>query len=596
MVGRNGDEPLILLTDGETPMPEATLRQLQSQPWAPALRAASDALLLDRYRFAKQHGMSFGDARDMYAVLGYNREISASQYRARYDRGGLAGRIVDSMPDAAFRGFVELIEDEDPEVSTAFETAWDDLDTRLNTCAKLKRTCVLSRQSTYACLLIGAPNELDTELPKGKPEGLKYLMPFSGGGGPGGGNTLRSALNSSFDADCTIEEFDLNLQSERFGQPLWYRLRRSELLSLAQAPRVHWTRMLHVAEGCLTDEVYGRPTLERVWNLLDDLDKVTGGGAEAFWLRANQGLHLNIDPEMALAEAKASIPALKEQLELWKHQLTRAIQTRGVDVDVLGSDVANFSNPADAILTQIAGATKIPKRILTGSEMGELASSQDRDNWKDQINGYQTGHLEPYVIRPFVARLIQYGYLPSPAKGPLAYTVRFEQIQTLTEQEKSAGAASWANTKVLDKPVFTDSEIRDKWYGMPPLTPEQIAEMTPQAEEAQDPASPQNLVEEMTSEEEVEDEEEDEELVAAGGEGSGVKGHETEEERKARIHAEQKSQVSAHDALKAEGGSLTKTKGHSEAKIPHKDVKAAKTTVAKTAVALKQKGFTIEKS
>ena len=94
--------------------------------------------------------------------------------------------------------------------------------------------------------------------------------------------------------------------------------------------------------------------------------------------------------------------------------------------------MANFSNPADAILTQIAGSKAIPKRILTGSEMGELASSQDRDNWKDQINGRQTGYAGPYIVRPLVDRLIKYGYLPTPKKGPREYEVRCPQIQVLT--------------------------------------------------------------------------------------------------------------------------------------------------------------------
>src|ERR1019366_8703222 len=102
---------------------------------------------------------------------------------------------------------------------------------------------------------------------------------------------------------------------------------------------------------------------------LDDLDKCTGGGAEAFWLRANAGLHLDIDKDMALPQAKDTVAALKEQAEDYQNQQTRWLRTRGVTVSHLGSNVANFSGPADAILTQIAGTRKMPKRILTGSEM-----------------------------------------------------------------------------------------------------------------------------------------------------------------------------------------------------------------------------------
>lgn len=432
----------------------------------PAQIRAAASVLLDRVMFLRQAGLSFKGARDLYEVLGYDRVLTNKVMRDRYARGGVAGRIVDCFPDATWRGEVDIVEDEDPKVSTVFEQAWADLDKRLQIQAKLQRADKLAGLSSYAVILIGAPGDLETELPKGRPDQVLYLTAFSGGGGPGGDTTSRAAAQ---DADCSIFEFDVDPTSPRFGLPLTYQLRRTNMASPLLQRRVHWTRIIHVAEGCLHDEVYGQPRLERVWNLLDDLDKITGGGAEAFWLRANQGLHLDIDKDMTLPDAKAAIDALKDQSEDYKHQVTRWLRTRGVNVNTLGSDVANFANPADAVLTQISGALGIPKRILTGSEMGELASSQDRDNWKDRINGRQTGYVGPYIIRPLVGRLIEYGYLPTPQKGPDAYNVVWPHIQTLTEQEKADGAKTWASTnQIMGMTVFTEQEIRDKWYGMEP--------------------------------------------------------------------------------------------------------------------------------
>lgn len=439
-------------------------------------RTATSAIM-DRLRWFRQAGITFDGRRDTYQILGYPRILSNRDYRDRYTRGGVAGRIVDALPNATWRGEVELIEDEKPTTNTPFEQAWEDLDTRLQIQAKLSRVDKLSRLSTYAVLLIGAPGDLDTELPRGGPDNLLYLTPFIGGGGPVGiGDTRRLVLAD--DADCTIHTFEIDTKSPRFGQPLTYQLKRISLTTTDMGRMVHWTRIIHIAENLLEDEVYGQPALERVWNLLDDLDKVTGGGAEAFWLRANAGLHLNVDKDLAVAKAKDGQPdeldKLKQQADDYANQMVRMLRTRGVEINQLGSDVANFLSPADAILTQIAGATSIPKRILTGSEMGELASSQDRDNWKDQVNGRQTGYAGPYIVRPLVARLIEYGYLPSPAKGPLAYEVKWPHIQTLTEQEKVEGAKGWATVnQTQGTVVFTDDEIRDKWAGREPLTPAQ---------------------------------------------------------------------------------------------------------------------------
>lgn len=434
-----------------------------------ALRAAT-SVLIERMQFMRQAGITFGGKRDLYEVLGYNRIITNKEYRDRYLRGGIAKRIVEALPKATWRGGPEVIEDEDPKTETAFEAAFLALVTRMKVWEVLKRADILAGLSNYSVILIGAAGPYDQELPKGtgKPDALLFLTPFTGGGGPGLSQGGTSGANY---VDATIQTFEQDTASPRFGLPTSYQLRRLDISSPEMQKPVHWSRIIHIAEGCLDNEVYGIPTLENVWNLLDDLDKVTGGGAEAFWLRANQGLHLMVDKDAALTPDEKT--ALKDQAEEYQHQMRRILQTRKVDVQPLGSDTANFSNPADAILTQIAGSKGIPKRILTGSEMGELASSQDRDNWKDQVNGRQTGYAEEYMIRPLVDRLIAYNYLPAPAQP---YQVRWAHIETLTEDEKATGATKWATVnQTQGTTVFTDDEIRDKWYGMEPLTPEQKA-------------------------------------------------------------------------------------------------------------------------
>ena len=480
------------------------------------LRTLSETtILLDRMRWANLHGLTFEGLRDEYRILGYPRAVTYKDYREEYDRGGVAGRIIDVMPDACWRGdpAFEIIEDENPENETEFEKAWLEVATKHQIIPKLIRSDKLSRLSTYSVVLIGARgNNLEEPLPKATGiDSLLYLMPFSGGGGPGA-NDNRTVAG---DASAMIREYEEDPSNERFGLPKSYQLKRIDVTSSALLRPVHWTRIVHIAEGVLEDEVYGQPALQRVWNLLIDLRKVTGGGAEAFWLRANQGMHLNIDKDMALPQGDDTIERLKEQSELYKHQLTRWLRTRGVEVKTLGSDVANFDNPADAILTQIAGAKAIPKRILTGSEMGELASSQDRENFKDQIIGRQLAHCGPNIVRPLVDRLIEFGYLPTPKGGPREYQVSWPHIQVLTEDEKSKGALAWSQTKIGEDPVFTDAEIRDKWYGMAPLTTEQFAEIDNRKMEAVKRQQEAMITNAPEDEDEDEEEEDEKELLKA---------------------------------------------------------------------------------
>lgn len=429
------------------------------------------SLLVDRMQFMRQAGISFEGARDLYETLGYDRLLTNQQYRDRYYRGGIAGRLVEVYPNATWRGGFEVVEDEDPNISTPFESAWETIDKKFKIRSVLRRADLLAGLSTYSVLLIGAPGELYDELPRGTPDKLLYFQPYCGGGG-----LNARARQVTVDADVTIQSYDEDTKSPRFGQPETYLLRRTDFAATNFNLPVHWTRVIHLAEGLLDNEVYGLPALERVWNLLDDLDKITGGGAEAFWLRANQGVHINFDKDMKDIKP-AEISALKANLEEYKHRIDRFIRTRGTEINTLGSDVANFSNPADAVLTQIAGAKGIPKRILTGSEMGELASSQDRDNWKDQVNGRQTNYAEPNIVLPLIDRLLKYGYLPPLKKGPDSYQIKWSPMVVMTEEEKFSGASVWAGTKNADgTPVYTTAEIRDHWYGKPPLTPKQIDE------------------------------------------------------------------------------------------------------------------------
>lgn len=457
---------MIHLTDADArPLNLTTLASGDGDPIA-------RGVLVERMKFAQTAGFTFNGGRDMNTVLGYPAFITAKQYRDRYARGGIAGRIVDAICDATWRGAVELIENENNEEDTAFEEAWTALDQRLQIQAKVLRGDKLSRLSSYAVLLLGAPGELQTPLEKArKPEELAYIKAYSGGDVVSTSLQRAQAQAMSSEADCVVGDLDLDPHSPRFGLPETYKLRYIDPKNPHEARTVHHSRIVHLAEGCLNNEIYGQPALERVWNLLDDLDKVTGGGAEAFWLRANQGLHLNIDPAMPVQDVEKQIAKLTEQSEDYKHQLTRWLRTRGVDVKTLGSDVANFSQQADAIIKQIAGAKGMPMRVLTGSEMGELASSQDRDNWKDQVNGRQTSYAGPYIMRRLADRLIEFNFLPTPAEGAQAYEVRWPQTQVLTEEEKHAGAKAWADCVVDGAPVFTVDEIRDKWYQMDPQEP-----------------------------------------------------------------------------------------------------------------------------
>lgn len=442
---------------------------------------ALSSVLMNRLNWANMAGITFGGRRDLYQILGYRRSLGYWDYRDRYSRDGIAKAIVEAYPEATWRGGVEVFEDEDPEKDTEFEQQFKLLEDRLGFWQTMQQVDILAGLSTYAVLLLGVSGDsnLAEELPRGGE--LLFMKPFSGGGGPSSGNR-QAATAQAYDASVSIARYVVDPSDERFGEPAAYYIKPTTPGVTFLNREVHWSRVIHVAEGCLEDNVFGIPTLESVFNLLDDLAKVTGGGSEAHWLRANQGLHLDIDKDLGLpskpGDPQSQVPgmtqpqrdALKAAAEEMQHQLQRVLVTRGVTATQLGSDVAAFGQNADAILKQIAGSKKIPMRILTGSEMGTLASEQDAANFDSRVQDRRTGYAGPKMVRRTLDRLIAYGYLVTPKQ----YTVGWPVEENMDEKGKSEYALGLANTnKTQGSVVFTDDEIRDMAFDLKPLTEEQ---------------------------------------------------------------------------------------------------------------------------
>lgn len=419
-------------------------------------------IITERFRWFGTHGQTFDGKRNLYDALGYKKILFPLDYRSRYERNGVAQRIVETFPKACWRGGANLFEDEDPDTETAFEKAFDELEKQLHVWSVFERVDTLAGLGRYGIILIGGPGELDTPLKSCSLKQLAYLTPLS-------------------EEDAIAEDLDTDPKSKRFGLPQRYAVRRltNAVMSTSSLSRkVHFSRVIHVPDGVLDEPIFGKPRLQGVWNLLDDLEKITGGGAEAFWKRGDAGIQLELDPEVEFGtEEKA---ALETEIEKYTHGLERIFRTRGIKANRLGSDVADFKGPASAIFDQLSAATGIPQRILMGSERGELASSTDRSNFNDQVSDRRHNFCENVVIRPFIERLIELGTLPEPEQ----YAPDWPDLNKLDESKRAAIAVQISSVNTaFDGKVITAEEMRERYLDLPPLTDDQQAELDAQAEE-----------------------------------------------------------------------------------------------------------------
>jgi hypothetical protein len=215
---------------------------------------------------------------------------------------------------------------------------------------------------------------------------------------------------------------------------------------------VHWSRTIHIAEDLLEDDVYGRPILLRVLNTVFNDTKVEAASAEAFWQLADKILVASIDAQAQLQQG--DIDALSAQLAEIMHDLRRQISLKGGNLDWVGGDTPDPTGLAELIGTKLGAGAGIPKRILYGSERGELASSQDERNYLGTVQDRQTQHAGPNIVRALIDRLIEFGAVRPP--GREGYEVQWANPHEPTEQEVAERNKAAADTAKALTPVGGD--------------------------------------------------------------------------------------------------------------------------------------------
>lgn len=360
-----------------------------------ARMSAHVSTILHRADLGNRAGITFSNRRDLYEELGYKRVLDYRDYHDRYVRGGIASRIVDAYPTATWRNppVIKVKEDD------TFNEAWKLLVDRLAVFHYLERVDKVAGIGRYATLFLGVSGArgVNFALPNVKgQEGLLFLSVFS-------------------QVNADIIKLEDSPQSPRFGLPASYNVRFLSGLGVQSrgiTQPVHASRMIHVAENTLEDDVFGIARMTKVWNYLDDLDKTVGGSAEALWRTVDRGMQFDIDPELNLSEDDEA--AFADEIEEYFLSLKRYIKTKGVTITPLGSDVPDPRGAAETIVSLIAGTTGIPNRILLGSERGELSSGQDERNFNSRVRERQLSFAEPVILRPLLNRLISINALPEP--------------------------------------------------------------------------------------------------------------------------------------------------------------------------------------
>lgn len=429
----------------------------------PGMMRTFAGLLADRLGLASRLGWSYDGSRNLYDMLGYKTVLTYQDYLARYERQDLAHRCVHIYPDLTWSQPPLVREVKSEQVDTAFETAWASLVLRLKVYRYLKRVDLLANLGHYAVLLIGLRGQANLALPAQPvrgPEDVLYVQPYS-------------------EASATVAEWEDNAGHVYYGRPRRYHIQTG--LSSEVGPRgvparrllVHASRVLHVAEDVLEDDIYGTPRLKPIYNRLEDVDKLVGMSAEGYARDHRRRIAALLRDGYELNEEDRE--TYKEQVEKYGMGWTDFLSLGGMDVQQLSGQSVSPKDHFDVQVACIAAGLQVPRSVLIGAERGTLASAEEEaQSLKEKLQEREQDFAEPVLLRPLIDRLLPateaepYGLsaLPVPANG---YVVVWENQRALSEPQR----AQVAKDKATAISQYDASRVATAHAGLPSSVPRQ---------------------------------------------------------------------------------------------------------------------------
>jgi len=418
--------------------------------------------LIQRELLARSFSKSYDGDRDLYLELGYKTTLTYEDFYAKFERLDVANRVVHCYPEYSWNSPPTIQDDNDPTTTTDFEKDVKDIVRNQKLFHYMHRLDVLQRLGSYAVLYMGySDGEPSKEL--SKKAKLLWLRPVK-------------------ETDIKVKTWVKRASDPRYGMPEIYELTLPNPTSTdsnitdvhgTKNIDVHWSRLIHVAEDTFDNDLYGKSCLEPIFNRLSNIELITGGSAEMFWRGAFPGLNFQLDADAAFRDSTqegdtdtTSPSSLRKQIFDYVHGLSRVLRTQGMEVKELSPQVADPSKHFDIQIACISIQTGIPRRILTGSERGKLASAQDEKTWLSKVESRNVNFVEPSIIRPFIDRQIEYGIIAPPKEGE--YTVKWTDIFSLDDKTRaeigeirSRALAQYGNSPYAPEIMPVDSYLRE---------------------------------------------------------------------------------------------------------------------------------------
>jgi hypothetical protein len=364
-------------------------------------------------------GVSDDGARDLNKVYGYNTNPSFDQYFSMFKRSGVANRLCSAVPRACWREGLTINGDNDEPVLV------DELKElrRRGMFSKLERSDILNRVGSFSVLFVGVPDGMTADKPLGTSNADQldevYFTPYNEG-------------------TVNINKWVTDPLDPRFGLPESYELTPSdENVADSESTPIksivaHWSRVVHMAEGALSNDVYGLPYLSPVYNRILDLNKTIGGGAEAYFRNAVGKFALEVEKEFKGVMDQAGKDALRTEVKNFTDGMQNYMRLNGMSAKSLSSPHQDPQSTADTILKEISAYTGLPIRILTGEGGGQYSGNEDKQSFNTIVSDRQGQICEPWLNN--VLEILDDAEM---IELPDNYSITWPLDESTSEKEKS---------------------------------------------------------------------------------------------------------------------------------------------------------------
>ena len=358
---------------------------------------------------ARVLGSQYGGARNIYDALGYKSTLHFKDFMDKFRRDPMGKAIINRVANTVYRDGFRIVNNNREKQPSTFQKEANELIKDLKLVKIFRRLEHLALIGRYAGLLVGfndVKNSAGLANPVRKGSKVIYVRPFSENSLKIG-ETVKDTGDPRFGL---VNNYDLSIIDDIFDISNTITGGKNPITS--RSLKIHHSRVVHVAYDCLESEIFGIPFMESVYNVLDNIEKVAGGSAEMFWRGARPGYHAKV------AEGKRLDSELEEQLDdelsEFEDNLKRFLITQNVDIEALEVQAASPKEHFEVQVALASAATGIPLRVLLGSERGELASQEDRDNWFEWIEARRVEYAEPEMVRPFFDLCVEVESITAP--------------------------------------------------------------------------------------------------------------------------------------------------------------------------------------